>query len=147
VSIGQALGLTVRDAERRAGNRQREQREQREPARTVGGKGNAMVRWSADPLSHPAPAVTGSDHKGSGPSANPHKKQRASDALYLGTGRRRLTVAECARLQGFPDGHPFQGTKAEQYKQVGNACCPAVVEAIASAIPSPPVSKMETTEE
>lgn len=57
---------------------------------------------------------------------------------YPGTGRRRLTVAECAVLQGFPADHPFKGTKASQYMQVGNAVPPALAEAIARAIPSPP---------
>jgi DNA (cytosine-5)-methyltransferase 1 len=90
------------------------------------------------PLLRPAPTVMGCEVKGSGKGANATRMQKASDALYLGTGRRRLTVAECAKLQGFPDGHPFQGTKAEQYKQVGNACCPIVVQKIVEQIPPPP---------
>lgn len=34
---------------------------------------------------------------------------------------RPYTVREYARLQGFPDDHKFSGSKAEQYKQIGNA--------------------------
>jgi len=52
------------------------------------------------------------------------------------TGRRRLTVEECARLQDFPAGHPFQGTKTAQYRQVGNACPPAMIRAICIALRS-----------
>ena len=34
---------------------------------------------------------------------------------------RRLTLRECAALQGFPVGWKFTGTKASQFRQVGNA--------------------------
>ena len=48
---------------------------------------------------------------------------------------RRLTWRECAKLQGFPDDHPFQGdTKASLYRQVGNAVCPVVSEVLAKCI-------------
>lgn len=87
------------------------------------------------PLLRPAPCVTATEGKGR--SVDPTKKNRASDALFMGTGRRRLTVEECAILQGFPADHPFKGTKASRYRQVGNAVPPALAEAIARAIPSP----------
>ena len=61
---------------------------------------------------------------------------RASDALYLATGRRRLTVEECSTLQGFPVGHPFQGTKSAQYRQVGNAVPPKLAEVVGRQIPA-----------
>lgn len=44
-----------------------------------------------------------------------------SDALFLALGLRQATVAECARAQGFPEGHPFRGPKSAHYKQAGNA--------------------------
>ena len=74
-------------------------------------------------LTGPSPAVLASEVKGArhqdfDPDRTP---MRASDALWRATGRRRLTVEECARLQDFPPGHPFQGTKGDRYKQVGNA--------------------------
>ena len=200
VSIGEALGLVgTMDGDRNseANPGQERVRTTDEPAPTLGGMGNQMVRvigggcnpshagdvrtyrditdepsttvtavqvgnagpfvldvgqGNARPLDQPAhtlhtadggplpaPTVLTSEVKGSGKGANAHKMQKASDALYLGTGRRRLTVAECAKLQGFPDGHPFRGhgTKASQYRQVGNAVPPALAEAIARAIPSP----------
>ena len=60
--------------------------------------------------------------------------QRASDALYLGTGRRRLTTAECAVLQDFPADHPFQGGIGAQYRQIGNAVPVPLGRAIGQAL-------------
>jgi DNA (cytosine-5)-methyltransferase 1 len=86
-------------------------------------------------LSRPSPTVSAvGECKGSGPGGNPEKMQRASDALYLGTGRRRLTYLECATLQGFPADHPWQGTITERYRQVGNAVVPLVAELLGRAI-------------
>jgi len=59
---------------------------------------------------------------------------RASDALFLDTGRRRFTVAECATLQDFPAGHPFQGGIGAQYRQVGNAVPPRLAEVVGRAL-------------
>ena len=59
---------------------------------------------------------------------------RASDAVWLATGRRRLSVAECARLMDFPDNYPLQGTKTSQYRQVGNAVTPIVAQRLAEQI-------------
>ncbi len=44
-----------------------------------------------------------------------------SDALFLALGWRQATVAECARAQGFPEGHPFRGGSKARYRQAGNA--------------------------
>lgn len=86
-------------------------------------------------LSSPSPTVSAvGEAKGSGPGGNPEKMQRASDALYLSTGRRRLTIAECAILQDFPAFHPFHGGIGSQYRQVGNAVPPRLAEAIGRAI-------------
>jgi DNA (cytosine-5)-methyltransferase 1 len=49
--------------------------------------------------------------------------------------RRRLTWRECAKLQGFPDDHPFQGdAKVSLYRQVGNAVCPVVSEVLGQCV-------------
>ncbi len=49
-------------------------------------------------------------------------------------GFRMLGVDELAAAQGFPPNYYLHGTKAEQVKQVGNAVCPPVAEAICRAI-------------
>jgi len=86
-------------------------------------------------LSCPSPTVSAvGEQKGSGPGGNPEKMQRASDALYLATGRRRLTPAECAVLQAFPAGHPFQGGSGAQYRQIGNAVPPRLAEVVGAAL-------------
>jgi DNA (cytosine-5)-methyltransferase 1 len=47
---------------------------------------------------------------------------------------RRLTVEECAALQGFPRGMAFQGSRSSQYTQVGNAVPPPLALAMGEAI-------------
>jgi DNA (cytosine-5)-methyltransferase 1 len=49
-------------------------------------------------------------------------------------GARRITVAEAARLQTFPDGMRFAGKRSSQYCQVGNAVPPRLAEMIGRAL-------------
>ena len=90
-------------------------------------------------LSAPSPTVTTTEQKGTRASEASGGTfsggpDRASDALYLGTGRRRLTVAECALLQDFPAEHPWQGGVGARYRQVGNAVPPRLAEVVGRAI-------------
>ena len=47
---------------------------------------------------------------------------------------RRLTIRECARLQGFPDTFEFPVSASQAYVQIGNAMPPVVVHQWARAI-------------
>jgi len=96
----------------------------------------ASERWRLD---LPAPTVTCTEVKGTRASQSSGwtftgGPDRASDAAYLAVGRRRLTVRECATLQGFPDHWPWSGTVTAQYRQIGNAVPPALATAIGRAI-------------
>ena len=48
--------------------------------------------------------------------------------------RRRITVREAARLQGFPDWFEFYGSEESQYTQIGNAVPPTFAYKIALAV-------------
>ncbi len=59
---------------------------------------------------------------------------KATAAIVVASVARQVTVEECATLQGFPAGYPWQGTKTAQYRQVGNAVPPPLAEALGRAV-------------
>jgi len=102
--------------------------------------GSAVSRAATEPerLDRPSPCVSAVEGKGSNDSYRDPRERpklnKASDAMWLATGRRRLTVEECATLCAFPDGYPFQGTKTSRYRQVGNCVVVPCAEAIGRAV-------------
>ena len=113
------------------------------PSRTIGSRANASV--TINPVDLPSPTVSATEEKGAGARATTEgyrqdggKLNRASCALKVGTGRRRLTVEECLVLQDLA-GHPVQGrTKASRYRQAGNAVPPRLAEVVALAVLASP---------
>jgi DNA (cytosine-5)-methyltransferase 1 len=64
-----------------------------------------------------------------------HKRLMAGERFPKGTRApdyvRRLTVRECARIQGFPDDFEFVGPKNAQYAMIGNSVAPRLAYHIA----------------
>lgn len=116
-----------------------------QPAPTLSGKGNTYVHdrdpgvrragdrvGRASVIDNPAPTMCAGDGgKGCGQwSASAETRERWEQ----GSGRRRLTTAECAALQSFRPDYPWQGTQTAIYRQVGNAVPPLVAEALGRAL-------------
>lgn len=62
------------------------------------------------------------------------KPDRVSDYFWLAGWKRRVTLNEALRIQGFPEEFKLIGTKAQQYRQIGNAVVPIVAEKIVRAV-------------
>lgn len=89
----------------------------------------AAMRAAMDDPGHwawrkPAPTVTGTVGHVGGKQAGGHLN---------------LSLAEAARLQSFPDGHPFQGNKGQQALQVGDAFPPRLAAHVLSAATGVPM--------
>ena len=98
-----------------------------------------ITRAASEPerLDRPFPCVTTSECKGSPDASRPSKPpkmQKASDALWLATGRRRLSVLECAALFSMPPDYPWQGTMTSKYRQIGNMVAWRVAAALGRAV-------------
>ena len=94
-----------------------------EPAGTLffGQRANA-VDWVTE---RPSTTVCGDPRIG-----RPGHKDRDQGEAQFADGSVRVTVTEAAILQGFPPDYPWQGTKTQQYRQVGDANPPPLAAAI-----------------
>lgn len=137
VSMAEALGIGV-DACGTTGSFDRRQIKRiNGPSPTVTISAGRAAPWGSAGV----PFVVAAGETGEG---RPRTMDRAAPTIsgqgnaYLlntaPTGSRRLTVAECATLQDFPVGHPFQGTKTARYRQVGNAVPPRLAEVVGRAV-------------
>lgn len=157
VTMGEALGIRVvggGTTPRAAGRR--DQRTMRdltdEPSTTISMShtGNALpfeVVGETDWLDRPSPTVTTTEVKGTRGLAMFRKTasgivrgsapDRASDALWLATGIRRVSVQQAATLQSFPPDYPWRGTQQSIYRQIGNAVPPTLAEAVGRALLAP----------
>jgi DNA (cytosine-5)-methyltransferase 1 len=87
----------------------------------LGQQGHLPQSQRAEPVDRPAHAIDTAD--------------QTMQLTSLATGRYRLTRAELARLQDFPDGYPFQGRVRSQHAQIGNAVPPTVARRLVEALP------------
>lgn len=95
-----------------------------EPSRTLTGE-SAWWEWS-----RPSTTVCG-DPRLSGPGRN---DPNVPGSQFNKPTSRRLTVTEALVLQGFPADYPLHGSKTSQFKQIGNAVPPPVMQAVAETL-------------
>lgn len=83
---------------------------------------------SSSPVTIPGPTVSGAGNTYS------HREDPGMRVRLDSPVARRLTVEECALLQGFPPGHAFHGTRGSKSRQVGNAVPPTLARVVGEAI-------------
>ena len=54
--------------------------------------------------------------------------------METSTGIRRLSPAECAIFQDYPEDYPWRGTKTSIYAQIGNSVPPTLARVVCIAI-------------
>lgn len=121
-----------------------------ESMRARGLNGADLLAWT-DKASDVAPTLVGGSKKHGGPDLGPTRARAKWAELGIdgssvanddepatlagprGIGP-RLTVEQCAIIQGFPPEWRFFGGKTARYRQVGNAFPPPVAQAVAERI-------------
>jgi DNA (cytosine-5)-methyltransferase 1 len=68
------------------------------------------------------------------PGYHAHLAAGGEPRIGMVPGARRITVAEAAALQTFPDGMIFAGPRSSQYRQVGNAVPPLLAREVGRAL-------------
>lgn len=135
VTMGEALGLDLPVSFGGHSSERNKIFSMDRPSKTIiaGSHEDNSIRVYTDHLARPAPTVVTVEAKGTRGHRMHGGPDRASDALWLSTGRRRLTIDECAILQGFGS-HPWSGTKEKQYRQIGNAVPPKLAQVVAESV-------------
>lgn len=112
-----------------------------EPAPSIYfGNAAANAQWSRNdqsgtevdvdwPSKRPATSIAGRPLVAD-PGMNANRFNGASKSRNDGV---HVSAAEAARLQAFPDGHPWQGSKTSTFRQIGNAVPPPVAAVVAGA--------------
>ena len=101
------------------------------PSPTIGTQ--SQSQWMIWPHERPATTIAG-DTRVFSPGGHMANDGRDNDNM-VGRSENaiRLTIAELATLQGFPDGFVWTGTKTDQARQVGNAVPPIMAQVLAEA--------------
>lgn len=89
------------------------------------------------PYDAPAPTIVATEAKSIKEwTRTDAKPRRGVERISQGMGGSRFDPSpqELALLQGYPRGYPFQGSRTEQMRQVGNSVPPPLAEAVARQI-------------
>jgi DNA (cytosine-5)-methyltransferase 1 len=148
VSFGEALGIDaqlrhVRGAGMIQRRGERPDREPDQPAFTVIGKSRSWVlRTGANTMKHSRIGSRAGDggvvpYERAIDRPAPTVDTKAGHAWKLtaeGECERRLTVAEVAKLQTFPNDYPWQGSRSKVCQQIGNAIPPLLARHVLAAV-------------
>lgn len=131
------------------------------PAPAITGKGTAYLLNSAEAWRHPdwvfrRPSTTiTSDstgrvgrpgHKHRGPDCCTKNREAGEGEPQFAVDAVRLSPPQAALVQGFPTDYPWQGTKSQQFQQIGNAVPPPLARAVLSALTARVKAHQPTTE-
>ena len=94
------------------------------PSFTISG-GGGESQWEL----RPATTINGDDRL----SKPGHHGPVKGESSQYGAIPTKLTTEQGLILMGWPADWPLQGSKMSKWKQVGNGCCPQVIEALVSA--------------